>query len=57
VNGELERKLKEAVVAKCKVLSRHLPGWIEKTTKNFSQDSRYWYANRLLAVRGNCVAI
>jgi hypothetical protein len=33
VNDELERMWKEAIVAEC-VLSRHLFGGTEKTTKN-----------------------
>jgi hypothetical protein len=41
MNNELERILKEAVVAYSKVLSRHSPGETEKMTRNLSQDFRY----------------
>jgi hypothetical protein len=33
MNNELERKLKEAVVAQFQVLTRHLPGGTEETRK------------------------
>jgi hypothetical protein len=40
MNYELERMWKEEAVAWIRVLSQHLPGGNEKTTKILSQDSQ-----------------
>jgi hypothetical protein len=45
VNNLLKRKLKEAVVAYFKALSRLLPGELRKSTDQFSQYSVTAYSN------------